>query len=73
MGQQNEAKDRGEYHQAAGAVVAVLAGLVVLIAILAAVPRRVPSMGRVRGESAGSIGSSQHDYLRLQDELIAKP
>jgi hypothetical protein len=50
----------------------LLAGLLVLIAILAA-PRRVPSMGDVRGESAGSIGSPRHDYLRLQDELIAKP
>jgi hypothetical protein len=49
-------------------------GLLVLIAILVAVPpRRVPSMVGVRGESAGSIGSPQHDYLRLQDELIAKP
>jgi hypothetical protein len=51
----------------------LLAGLLVLIAILAAVPRRVPSMVSVRGESAGSIGSPQHDYLRLQDDLIAKP
>ena len=51
----------------------LLAGLLVLIAMLAA-PRRVPSMmGDVRGESAGAIGSPQHDYLRLQDELIAKP
>jgi hypothetical protein len=53
----------------------LLAGLLVLIAILAAVPRRVPSMVGVRGDSAGSIGSPQHAYLRLhqEDELIAKP
>ena len=52
----------------------LLAGLLVLIAILVAVPpRRVPSMVGVRGESAGSKGSPQHDYLRLQDELSAKP
>jgi hypothetical protein len=53
----------------------LLAGLLVLIAILAAMPRRVPSMVGVRGESAGSIGSPQHDYLRVhqEDELIAKP
>jgi hypothetical protein len=47
------------------------AGLLVLIAILAAVPRRVPSMVGVRG--ADPVGVPQHDYLRLQDELIAKP
>jgi hypothetical protein len=47
----------------------LLAGLLVLIAILAAVPRRVPSIVIDRSESS----SPQHDYLRLQDELIAKP
>jgi hypothetical protein len=47
----------------------LLAGLLVLIAVLAAVPRRVPSKVGV-----GSA-SPQHDYLRLhqEDELIAKP
>ena len=40
----------------------LLAVLLVLIAILAA--ERVPSKVGVRGESAGSIGSPQHDYLR---------
>jgi hypothetical protein len=48
----------------------LLACLLVLIAILAA-PRRVPSMGVDRSESMSL--SPQHDYLRLQDELIAKP
>jgi hypothetical protein len=53
----------------------LLAGLLVLIAILAAMPRRVPSMVGVRGESADSIGTPQHAYLRLHsdDELVAKP
>ena len=48
----------------------LLAGLLVLIAVLAAVPRRVPSKVGV-----GSEPSPQHDYLRLhqEDELIAKP
>jgi hypothetical protein len=49
----------------------LLAALLVLIAILAAVPGRVPSTVVDRSESMSS--SPQHDYLRLQDELIAKP
>jgi hypothetical protein len=52
----------------------LLAGLLVLIAILAAVPRRVPSTVVDRSESVSS-SSPQHAYLRLRndDELIAKP
>ena len=48
----------------------LLAGLLVLIAILAAVPQR--NSERREGE-LHPLGSPQHDYLRLQDELIAKP
>ena len=49
-------------------------GLPVLIAILAAMPRRVPSTVVDRSESVSS-SSPQHAYLRLhqEDELIAKP
>jgi hypothetical protein len=52
----------------------LLAGLLVLIAILAAVPRRVPSTVVDRSESVSS-SSPQHAYLSLHndDELIAKP
>ena len=49
-------------------------GLLVLIALLAAVSRRVPSTVVDRGESV-SASSLQHAYLRLHsdDKLIAKP
>ncbi len=54
---------------------ALLSGLLMLIAILAAVPRRHNAETGRESQEGQSLGLPQHVYLHLHndDELIAKP